>query len=149
VRRILKGDAAYQVKDVRRSPTDGVLVAPFVIYAGAAIAIFAVLRRFLHLVAFDRAFSNPPVAELSLYRDGEARESGGWRQRFASLTNRVGDIVSGPQPSPGCIPRIGDEKGATVTLARPKPVTPSNPEELNPGLATSINKPPIRPSHPQ
>ena len=45
----------------------GVLDAPFMIYAGAAIAIFAVLRPFLRLVAFDRAFSNPPVAELSLY----------------------------------------------------------------------------------
>ena len=45
----------------------GVLVAPFVMYAGVAIAIFSVLRPFLRLVAFDRAFSNPPVAELSLY----------------------------------------------------------------------------------
>ena len=45
----------------------GVLIAPFVIYAGAAIAMFAVLRPFLHLVAFNRVFSNPPVAELSLY----------------------------------------------------------------------------------
>jgi hypothetical protein len=45
----------------------GVLVAPFVIYAGAAVAIFAVLRPFLRLVGFDRAFSSPPVAELSLY----------------------------------------------------------------------------------
>ena len=45
----------------------GVLVAPFVIYAGTAIAIFAVLRPVLHLIAFDRAFSNPPAAELSLY----------------------------------------------------------------------------------
>jgi hypothetical protein len=45
----------------------GVLVAPFVIYAGAAIAIFALLRPLLHLVAFDRAFMNPAVAELSLY----------------------------------------------------------------------------------
>ena len=45
----------------------GVLVAPFVMYAGAAIAIFAVLRPVLHLIAFDRAFSNPPVAELSVY----------------------------------------------------------------------------------
>ncbi len=45
----------------------GVLIAPFVIYAGAAIAMFAVLRPFLHLVAFDRVFSNPPVAELSFY----------------------------------------------------------------------------------
>ena len=45
----------------------GVLVAPFVIYAGGAIAIFAVLRPFLRLVAFDRFFSSPPIAELSLY----------------------------------------------------------------------------------
>jgi uncharacterized protein DUF1656 len=45
----------------------GVLVAPFVIYGGAAIAIFAVLRPFLHLVGFSRAFSNPAIAELSLY----------------------------------------------------------------------------------
>jgi uncharacterized protein DUF1656 len=44
----------------------GVLVAPFVMYAVTAIAIFAVLRPVLHLIAFDRAFSNPPVAELSL-----------------------------------------------------------------------------------
>ena len=45
----------------------GVLVAPFVIYLGAAIAIFAVLRPFLHLVGFNRAFNNPAIAELSLY----------------------------------------------------------------------------------
>jgi hypothetical protein len=45
----------------------GVLVAPFVTYAVAAIAIFAVLRPFLHLVGFNSAFSNPAVAELSLY----------------------------------------------------------------------------------
>ncbi len=42
-------------------------MAPFVIYAGAAIAIFALLRPVLHLVGFNRAFSNPAVAELSLY----------------------------------------------------------------------------------
>jgi hypothetical protein len=45
----------------------GVLVAPFVIYGGGAIAIFSVLRPFLHLVGFNRAFSNPAIAELSLY----------------------------------------------------------------------------------
>jgi hypothetical protein len=45
----------------------GVLVAPFVIYAGAAVAIFAALRPFLYLVAFDRAFISPPIAELSLF----------------------------------------------------------------------------------
>jgi hypothetical protein len=45
----------------------GVLVAPFVIYVVAAIAIFVLLRPVLHLVAFDRASNNPAVAELSLY----------------------------------------------------------------------------------
>ena len=50
-----------------REPTiGGVFIAPFVIYAGAAVAIFAALRPFLHLVAFDRAFISPPIAELSL-----------------------------------------------------------------------------------
>ena len=44
----------------------GVLIAPFVIYAGAAVAIFAMLRPILHFVAFDRAFISPPIAELSL-----------------------------------------------------------------------------------
>ena len=45
----------------------GVLIAPFVIYAGVAVAILAVLRPVLHLAGFDRAFSNPAVAELSFY----------------------------------------------------------------------------------
>jgi multidrug resistance efflux pump len=75
-------------------------------------------------------------------RDPEARESSGWRDRFASLGDRLGDIVRDPQPSPGCIPRIGDENGATVILPTPKPVAPLNPEELNPGLAPGMNRPP-------
>jgi uncharacterized protein DUF1656 len=45
---------------------DGVLVAPFVIYAAAAVAVFTALRPVLHLVGFDRAFISPAVAELSL-----------------------------------------------------------------------------------
>ena len=73
-------------------------------------------------------------------RDAEARENGGWHQRFASLANRLDDIVRGPQPSPGCIPRIAD--GATVILPTPKPAPPLNPEELNPGLAPGMNRPP-------
>jgi hypothetical protein len=76
-------------------------------------------------------------------RGAEARESGGWlRQSFASLAGRLGDIVHGPRPSPGCVPRIGDENGATVTLPTPKPVAPLNPAEINPGLAPDMNKSP-------
>jgi multidrug resistance efflux pump len=76
-------------------------------------------------------------------RGAEARESGGWlRQRFASLRDHLVDIVHGPQPSPGCVPRIGDENGATVTLPTPKPIAPLNPAEINPGLAPDMNKSP-------
>ena len=44
-----------------------VLLAPFVRYAVAALAIFMVLRPVLHLIGFSRLFSHPPIAELSLY----------------------------------------------------------------------------------
>jgi len=77
-------------------------------------------------------------------RGAEPRESGGWlRQRFASLVaslaDRLDDIVHGPRPSPACVPRIGDENGATVTLPTPKPAAPLNSEEINPGLAPGMN----------
>ena len=45
----------------------GVLMAPFVRYAVAALAIFLVLRPVLHLIGFPKLFSHPPIAELSLY----------------------------------------------------------------------------------
>jgi Protein of unknown function (DUF1656) len=45
----------------------GVLVAPLVAYAAATIVFFLVLRPVLHVIGFSRLFSNPPIAELSLY----------------------------------------------------------------------------------
>jgi len=45
----------------------GVLVAPVVSYAAIALLLFLLLRPLLHVVGFSRLFSNPPVAELSLY----------------------------------------------------------------------------------
>jgi Protein of unknown function (DUF1656) len=44
-----------------------VFVAQFVGYAVAALAIFLALRPILRLCGFDKLFSNPGVAELSLY----------------------------------------------------------------------------------
>jgi hypothetical protein len=77
-------------------------------------------------------------------RDAEAKQSGSsLRQRFASLADHLVDIVHGPQPSPGCVPRISNEKGATVTLPTPKPVAPLNPAEINPGLAPEMNRSPL------
>jgi RND family efflux transporter MFP subunit len=76
-------------------------------------------------------------------RGAEELESGGWfRQSFASLADRLGDIIQGPRPSPGCVPRIGDENGAIVTLSTPTPEAPLYPAEINPGLAPDMNKSP-------
>jgi multidrug resistance efflux pump len=76
-------------------------------------------------------------------RDAEARESGGWlSQRVASLRDHLVDVVDGPQPSPGCVPRIGNENGTTVTLPTPQLIAPLTPEEINPGAAPTMNTPP-------
>jgi hypothetical protein len=45
----------------------GVLVAPIVSYAAVALILFLLLRPLLHAIGFSRFFSNPTVAELSLY----------------------------------------------------------------------------------
>ncbi len=45
----------------------GVLIAPFVLYAGIALVIYLAIRPVLALLAFDRIFANPPVAQLSVY----------------------------------------------------------------------------------
>jgi RND family efflux transporter MFP subunit len=76
-------------------------------------------------------------------RGAEERQRGGWlRQGFASLADRLGDIVHGPRPSPACVPRIGDEKGTAATLSTPTPDTPLYPAEINPGLAPDMDKSP-------
>ena len=51
----------------RKFVVGGVLVAPIVSYGATALLLFLLLRPLLHLVGFSRFFSNPPVAELSLY----------------------------------------------------------------------------------
>jgi RND family efflux transporter MFP subunit len=76
-------------------------------------------------------------------RDAEADEGGGsLRQSFASLEDRLGDIVHGQRSPPDCVLRIGNDKGATVILPTPKPVAPLNPAEINPGLAPAMNTSP-------
>ncbi|EIG58715.1 DUF1656 domain-containing protein [Bradyrhizobium canariense] len=45
----------------------GVLIAPIVSYAATAMLAFLMLRPLLRFVGFTRFFSNPSLAELSLY----------------------------------------------------------------------------------
>ena len=45
----------------------GVLVAPVISYAALSLVLFLLLRPLLHIVGFSKFFSNPSLAELSLY----------------------------------------------------------------------------------
>ncbi len=45
----------------------GVLVAPIVSYAAVSLVLFLSLRPVLHLMGFSGFFSNPQIAELSLF----------------------------------------------------------------------------------
>ncbi len=45
----------------------GVLMSPFVAFAAGALAIVLTLRPVLRRIAFDRAFANPPLANLCLF----------------------------------------------------------------------------------
>jgi RND family efflux transporter MFP subunit len=72
-------------------------------------------------------------------RGADVRESSDWlRQRLASLVSRLNNVVYGPQSPADCVPRIGDESGATVALPTPQPSAPVRPEDINPGLAPGL-----------
>jgi hypothetical protein len=45
----------------------GVLFAPFVTYILAALAVFLALRPIPRVIGFDKLFSHPSIAELSVY----------------------------------------------------------------------------------
>jgi hypothetical protein len=45
----------------------GVLVAPFVTYTVAALALALALRPVLRAIGFAKLFSHPSIADLSLY----------------------------------------------------------------------------------
>ena len=55
------------VHDFPELVVGGVLIAPFVIYAGMALFLFLLLRPLLRLVRFESLFSNPPIALLCVY----------------------------------------------------------------------------------
>jgi hypothetical protein len=107
--------------------------------AGVADEIMAKLRRWGAVTPPIRHRGIPLVSGMTAtvtIRGAEAPKS---------FADHLVDIIRGPQPSPGCVPQIGNENGATVTLPTPKPAAPVSSEELNPGLASGMNKSPRMP----
>ena len=76
-------------------------------------------------------------------RGAEELESGGWFRQRASPALRTAWVVSiqGPRAvTGGCVPRIEEDNGATVTLSTPTPQAPLYPAEINPGLAPGVRQ---------
>jgi RND family efflux transporter MFP subunit len=82
-------------------------------------------------------------------RGTEPEKTTDWfRQRFASLRERLNNVIYGPQPSPACVPRTSNQAGTPVILPTPQPAAPLTPEELNPGLAPGLARSPQIPRIP-
>ena len=98
------------------------------VYTGVRLAQRVPVRiRITHVPADFPLVSGMTVTVT--IRGGEARERSDWlRQRFASLVERLNNVVYGPQPSAGRVPRIGHEGGTTVTLPTPQPSAALTPE---------------------
>ena len=55
---------------------------------------------------------------------------------------RLSDVMNGPPTWPGCIPAMTAERATTESLPLPEEKKPPSPEQLNPGLAPSMDASP-------
>lgn len=54
-------------RDFHELVIGGVMFAPFLTYAVAALVVIVLLRPVLHFIGFAKAFSHVSIAEFSLY----------------------------------------------------------------------------------
>jgi RND family efflux transporter MFP subunit len=59
-----------------------------------------------------------------------------------NVVNRLSDIFNGPPAKAGCIPAVTTEHGKKTSLPVEAEIQSMSPEQINPGLAPGMNKPP-------
>jgi len=66
-----------------------------------------------------------------------------WFERaVAAVKIRLSDVLDGPPARPGCIPPTTTEQATPETLPTDTATSGATPEQINPGLAPSINASP-------
>jgi multidrug resistance efflux pump len=60
----------------------------------------------------------------------------------AEIQTRLSDVLTGPPARPGCIPATTTDRAIPESLPADTPKSPATPEEINPGLAPSLNASP-------
>jgi multidrug resistance efflux pump len=82
-------------------------------------------------------------ATVTIQEDAAGAGTRPWLERAAAqVETRLSDVLNSPPARPGCIPATTTERAVPVSLPVDKAKAGAAPEQLNPGLAPSINTSP-------
>jgi multidrug resistance efflux pump len=83
------------------------------------------------------------TATVTVKREGAAAGDKSWLARAAAeVKTRLSDVVIGPPALPGCIPATTTEQATPQVLPEDTTKSGPTPEQINPGLAPSIDASP-------
>jgi hypothetical protein len=97
-------------------------------------------------VAIDRVPPGVPLVSglTATVKEETASPTGrSWLDRaIAEVRTRLSDILTSPPARPGCIPAVTPDRATPESLPADTAKSGARPEEINPGLAPSINASP-------
>ena len=80
------------------------------------------------------------TATVTIKEEADSPPSRSWLDRtIAEVTTRLSDVLISPPAQPGCIPAMTTERATPESLPVDAAKSAATPEEINPGLAPSIN----------
>jgi multidrug resistance efflux pump len=99
-------------------------------------------------VAIDHVPPGVPLvsglsATVTIKEKSAGPDSQSWQARaFTAVKTRLSDVVVGPPARPGCIPATTTERATPESLPVDTAKASTTPEQINPGLAPSMNASP-------
>jgi RND family efflux transporter MFP subunit len=98
-------------------------------------------------IAVDNAPAGIPLvsgmtATVTVLAPADADHRTGFHSLMASVGTRLSDIFNGPPAKAGCIPAVTAEHGEKTSLPAEAEIQGMSPEQINPGLAPSMNTSP-------
>jgi multidrug resistance efflux pump len=99
-------------------------------------------------VAIDHVPPGVPLvsgltATVTIEEEAAGARGRSWLDRvIAEVRTRLSDVVASPPARPGCIPAMSTDRATPESLPADTAKSGATPEEINPGLAPSINTSP-------
>jgi multidrug resistance efflux pump len=99
-------------------------------------------------IAIDQVPPGTPLvsglsATVTIKEEPRRANGRSWRDRaIAAVETRLSDVFNGPPVRPGCIPATTSERAIPESLPVDSAKSGATPEQINPGLAPSINASP-------